>query len=230
MNWNEIFSLEKLIYHNPLAEEQDVRDFKMEGEAVVSFPMNRMRMENKLDAGLGQKSNFVYWSPVEFPDNIAITWDFWPIREPGLCILFFAAKGMEGEDMFDNQLSVRTGMYEQYHHGDINAFHVSYFRRKEEEERNFHTCNLRKSHGFHLVSQGGDPIPSVVDAKGPYRMKLVKWGREIVFVINDLTIFHWVDDGETFGKPLFGGKIGFRQMAPLIAEYANLNVYAISKL
>ena len=64
MDWNEIFSLEKLIYHNPLAEEQDVRDFKMEGEAVVSFPLNRMRMENKLDPRLGQKSNFVYWCSV----------------------------------------------------------------------------------------------------------------------------------------------------------------------
>nr|WP_322786734.1 hypothetical protein [Paenibacillus alginolyticus] len=32
----------------------------MEGQAVVSFPLNRMRMENKLDPMLGQQSNFVY--------------------------------------------------------------------------------------------------------------------------------------------------------------------------
>ncbi|MDF2648503.1 MAG: hypothetical protein K0Q73_4308, partial [Paenibacillus sp.] len=134
-----------------------------------------------------------------------------------------------GEDLFDSRLSVRTGVYDQYHHGDIDAFHVSYFRRKEEEERSFHTCNLRKSYGFHLVSQGGDPIPSVTDAKGPYRMKLFKWGSEILFAINDLTVLHWTDNGKTCGKPLTGGKIGFRQMAPLIAEYANLTVYSISK-
>ncbi|MBP1963344.1 DUF1961 family protein [Paenibacillus aceris] len=230
MVWNEIFSLEELIYHNPLAEENDVRDFKMEGQAAASFPRNRMRLENKLDPSLGQASNFVYWCPVEFPDNIAITWDFWPIYEPGLCILFFAARGIHGEDLFDSRLSARTGMYDQYHHGDINAFHVSYFRRKYEEERSFHTCNLRKSYGFHLVSQGGDPIPSVVDARGPYRMKLLKWGNEILFAINEMTVFHWIDDGKTFGKLLGGGKIGFRQMAPLIAEYANLKVYAISKI
>ncbi|WP_326116551.1 DUF1961 family protein [Paenibacillus alginolyticus] len=52
-------------------------------------------------------------------------------------------------------------------------------------ERSFHTCNLRKSYGFHLVSQGGDPIPSVSDAKGPYRMKLFKSERDILFAIND---------------------------------------------
>lgn len=229
MDWNEIFMLDELLYQNPLADENDVRDFKMEGQAAASFPLNRMRLENKLDPKLGQKSNFVYWCPVEFPDNIAITWDFWPIHEPGLCILFFAAKGIRGEDLFDSRLSVRSGVYDQYHHGDIDAFHVSYFRRKEEEERSFHTCNLRKSYGFHLVSQGGDPIPSVIDAKGPYRMKLFKWGGEIVFVINDLTVLHWTDDAKTFGKPLAGGKIGFRQMAPLIAEYANLHVYSLSK-
>jgi hypothetical protein len=45
--------------------------------------------------------------------------------------------------------------------------------------------------------------------------------------INDLPIFQWRDDGLTFGPPLGGGKVGFRQMAPLIAEYANLTVHAL---
>ena len=50
-------------------------------------------------------------------------------------------------------------------------------------------------------SQGADPIPSVADVKGPYRMKLFKWGSEILFVMNDLTIFHWVDDGKLWEAP-----------------------------
>jgi hypothetical protein len=227
--WNEFFELEDLIYHNPLTSEQDVQSFIMEGEAVVSFPLQRMRMENKLDPKLGQKSNFVYWCPVEFPDNIMISWDFRPIREPGLCILFFAAKGRDGNDLFDSRLAARTGVYDQYHHGDIDAFHVSYFRRKEEAERSFHTCNLRKSYGFHLVAQGGDPIPSVIDAKGSYRMQLLKSGPNIWLAINDMTVFQWDDDGIAYGKLLGGGKIGFRQLSPLIAEYANLEVYTVRK-
>lgn len=227
MNWQEVYRLGELLYENPLATEKDVHGFRMEGEAVVSFPLNRMRMENRLDPTLGQKSNFVFWCPDDFPDNIAITWDFWPIREPGLCILFFSATGMQGEDLFDGRLAARTGIYDEYHHGDIHAYHVSYFRRKQKEERIFHTCNLRKSYGFHLVAQGADPLPSVPDAEGPYHMKLFKCGGNILFAINDLTIFQWNDDGAAYGAALGGGKIGFRQMAPLIAEYANLQVFKL---
>ena len=82
-------------------------------------------------------------------------------------MMFFAAQGRNGENLFDPQLQKRTGEYIQYHHGDINAFHVSYFRRKEPDERAFHTCNLRKSYGFYLVCQGADPAAdSGADAEG----------------------------------------------------------------
>ncbi|WEG13703.1 DUF1961 family protein [Pullulanibacillus sp. KACC 23026] len=218
-----------LSYSNPLQSEEDVKAFRLEGEAAITFPLNRMRMENKLDPAEGQKSNFVYWCPEEFPSNIAVTWDFWPIAEPGLCILFFAAKGRQGEDLFESRLKKRHGIYDEYHHGDMDAFHVSYFRRKEPDERTFHTCNLRKSYGFHLVTQGADPIPSVHDAKGPYSIELLKYEGMVTFSINGLTVFSWEDDGQTYGPLLSGGKIGFRQTSPLIAEYANLKVYEISK-
>ena len=58
----------------------------------------------------------------------------------------------------------------------------------------------------------------------PYRVQLVKCEDHVVFSINDLGIFDWVDDGETYAPRLGSGKIGFRQMAPFIGEYANLVV------
>jgi hypothetical protein len=162
----------------------------------------------------------VLWCPEEFPADVRIEWDFWPVREPGLAIMFFHARGRGGEDLFDPELAARTGPYEQYHHGDIDAYHVSYFRRMWPAERALHTCNLRKSHGFHLVAQGADPLPGVLDADGPYAMCLDVADGEIAFSINDVTSFRWQDDGPV----LPGGKIGFRQVAPLIGEYANLRV------
>ena len=218
------YELGETLYENPLTDPTDVVGFKLEGEAAVTFPQGRMRMENRRDPGEGQAANFVYWCPKDFPADISVLWDFWPVREPGLCILFFSATGATGQDLFDSGLAERHGEYKQYHSSDINAFHVSYFRRKYEDERAFHTCNLRKSHGFHLVCQGADPIPSVVDAEPPYRIHVIKCGDHVVFSVNDLPIFDWVDDGETYGPLLGGGKIGFRQMAPLIGEYANLVV------
>ncbi len=223
------YKLGERIYYNKLSCEQDVEGFVMEGQAKVYFENGKMRMRNALDESLGQKSNFVYWCPVDFPENIAITWEFTPIQEPGLAIMFFSAKGVNGEDLFDKSLAPRDGQYNLYHSGDINAYHVSYFRRMWEDERSFHTCNLRKSKGFHLVVQGADPIPNADDAKGPYKIKVVKNNGNIIFYINDLEIFNWIDDGVTYGNVLGGGKIGFRQMAPLIGEYSNLEVFKIEE-
>ena len=194
----------KLVYENKLSCENDVKDFVLEGSAEIYFENGKMRMKNALSADLGQKSNFVYWCNEDFPSDVQIEWDFRPIEEPGLAILFFSAKGVNGEDLF-----------------------VSYFRRKWDEERGFHTCNLRKSKGFHLVVQGADPIPNCEDAFESYHIKLVKKDGKIDFIIDDLPVFSWQDDGKEYGPVLGGGKIGFRQMAPMIGEYSNLKVYSI---
>lgn len=215
--------MSEIIYKNPLASPEDVKDFILEGNAIVSFPNGKMRLENAMSATEGQKANYVFWCDKVFPDNIEITWNFKPIREPGLAILFFAANGINGEDLFDSSLAPRTGEYPLYHHGDINAFHVSYFRRKEPDERQFHTCNLRKSYGFHLVTQGADPIPDCADAT-EYALKLRKTSDTVEFFVNDLCVFTFHDDGKTYGPLLKEGHIGFRQLAPMIGEYSDLVV------
>ena len=217
----------KLIYDNPLSCESDVKDFVPEGSVKVYFENGRMRMQNALDPELGQKSNFVFWCDRDFPSDIAIEWDFRPIEEPGLAIMFFSAKGCGGEDLFDKSLAPRDGQYNLYHSGDINAYHISYFRRKWDEERAFHTCNLRKSKGFYLVAQGADPIPDCADAAESYHICITKLNGKIDFAINGLVVFSWQDDGEEYGEVLGDGKIGFRQMAPMIGEYSNLRVYEL---
>ena len=220
------FTLAERLYHNPLATPEDVKGFVIEGQAAITFPKGRMRLASLLDPGEGQKANLVYWCNREFPDHIAVSWDFWPIHEPGLCIIFFAGRGRNGEALWDAALAKRNGEYRCYTFGDINALHVSYFRRKG--ERAFNTCNLRKSYGFHMVCRGADPIPTVADAEPPYRIQLVKRGPDVAFAINELRIFEWHDDGRTYGPLLGGGWIGFRQMAPMIAEYANLEVHIVT--
>jgi hypothetical protein len=217
----------KLIYENPLGSQEDIKGFVLEGSANISFPQGRLRLENALSAEEGQKANYVLWCPEDFPSDVRIEWKFRPLKEPGLAILFFSAKGRGGEDIFDSSLAKRTGEYVQYHHGDINAFHVSYFRRKEPDERALHTCNLRKSYGFYLVSQGGDPIPDADECNQMYRIALEKKENIVRFLVEEVEVFRYVDDGQTYGPLLSGGKIGFRQLAPMIAEYADLKVYAL---
>lgn len=206
-----------MAYHNPLSSTRDIAGFRLEGDGVASFPQGRLRLESRRPPEDGQDANIVLWCPADFGPDIVVRWDFWPVREPGLAILFFHARGRAGEDLFD--LAPRTGPYEQYHHGDLNAYHVSYFRRMWPEERRLHTCNLRKSYGFQLVAQGPDPLPAVLDARGPYRMRLTVQRGEITFEVAGLTAFRWRDD-----EPLAGGRVGFRQMSPMIGEYADLHI------
>ena len=121
----------KLIYENHLAKKEDIEGFVLEGQADISFPEGAMRLKSVIDPSEGQKANFVLWCPVSFPSDVCIEWEFKPIKEPGLAIMFFAAKGRSGVPVLDNSLAKRTGEYPQYHSGDINAFHVSYFRMRE---------------------------------------------------------------------------------------------------
>lgn len=224
------FEKGELLYENPLAAQNDVKDFITEGDAAITFPRGRMRMENAFDRcdEKHQSGNFNIWCPIDFPDNIAVSWDFRPLTDTGLSMFWIAAKGRNGEDLFDANLASRNGIYKQYFDGDINALHCSYFRRNP-KEIGFRVCNLRKSHGFHLVCAGGDPIPDSAYAKEPYRIEVVKAEENFAFSINGLMIYHWIDDGKSYGNILKDGKIGFRQMAGLIAEYANLTVHEIPK-
>lgn len=217
----------RLLYRKPLTGAADVGGFRLEGDADVTFPEGRLRLASRRDPAGGQAANFVLWCPEEFPDEIAVSWEFWPLREPGLCILFFAARGGGGEDLFDSRLARRAGEYPQYHSGEISALHVPDFRRRSRDERAFHVCNLRKSRGFDLVAQGADPLPSVEDARPPYHPTPTKYGPQVAFAINGLPISRWADDGRAYGWVPAGGKIGFRQMAPLVAGYANCRVHAL---
>ncbi|MEG2670046.1 MAG: DUF1961 family protein, partial [Oscillospiraceae bacterium] len=196
-----------------------------DGQNDMTFPNGRLRMENSLDPELGQKSNFVAWLPLEVPSSFMLTYDFFPIKEPGLCMLMFAARAINGNDIFHESVAKRNGEYDCYGAGDINLLHLAYFRRRYENERAFHTCNLRKSNGFHLAAMGGDPIPNVEDCTSPYKIKLIKDGARVSFFINDLLVIDWFDDGTLYGEPFKGGKIGLRQMAPFIGEYENLKIY-----
>lgn len=216
-----------LLYTNPLANEKDIEDFILEGQAQLRCTGKSLIMQNTLSPNLGQKANYVLWCPETFPTNIRITWEFRPLGQEGLSMIFFGAKGVEGQELFDKDLQTRDGIYNQYHHGDINTFHLSYYRRKEEDEKAFHTCNLRKSHGFHLVAQGADPLPNAYPNMEFYKLTLDYRPEYISFSINGLRVLEFFDDGKAYGPHLKDGKLGFRQLAPLTGEYRNLKVFKL---
>ncbi|GAA2976457.1 hypothetical protein JOD63_003370 [Microbacterium terrae] len=212
-----------LRYANPLASAADVADWIGEGPVSAAQGDDGLVLSS---AG-GPDDHWTLWCPETFGDRIRVTWEFSPRGEPGLAMLFFGAASVVGGGIFDADTAPRDGAYPQYHSGDIRTLHVSYFRRRWEDERAFHTCNLRKSPGFHLVAQGADPLPPVVDARDAfYRIEVVKDGAHVSFAIDDLPLFAWADD-ESTGPRVREGRIGFRQMSPLVACYRNLEVHSL---
>ena len=100
---------EYLIYENLFAKKDDIEDFVLEGKADITFENGCMRMKNALEASLGQMANFVLWCPKEFPKDIRVEWEFRPLSDVGLCILFFAAAGKGNRDLFDPSLLKEQG-------------------------------------------------------------------------------------------------------------------------
>lgn len=212
----------KVLYSNPLSGPADVADWVAEGPLSMGNLGGALELSGLLDhEEFGDHAHWTFWCPEQFPDGIRISWEFFPVEEPGLAMAFLSANGHGGRDLFSAGLAPRTGHYPQYHSGDIDALHVSYFRHKYQNERAFRTCNLRKSAGFELVAQGADPLPPAEDAVDFYRMEVVKDGRRVAFSINGLPLLDWRDPSENV---LGGGHVGFRQMAPLRAAYRNLVV------
>ena len=216
---------EQLLYQNNFNSSDDIADWIPEGPVNANISDNTLELSG---AG-GTDDHFVFWIPKTFPDRIRITWEFSPVQEPGLAMLFFGATSLAGGSIFDNGLAPRNGSYPQYHSGDIRTLHASYFRRRWPEERAFHQANLRKSPGFHLVAQGADPLPPVADANGAfYKVEVIKDNRDVRFYINGLLLFSWEDLDDSTGPVISGGYIGFRQMSPLVGRYRNLEVWKLS--
>ena len=220
------FEIGELIYENALSSEEDIEDVVIEsseeGQPEITFENGRMRLESDV--------HFLFWFPDDFPDNIAVSWDFLPEVDDGLAMFWFCAKGREGEDLFDPALEERTGDYSEYNRGDINAYHISYFRRNPWDDPHINTVNLRKSYGHELVALGPNPIPNIDSVKEhieePYRVQLIKSGPHIRMSINEMVVLEWKDEGEYWED----GKIGFRQMANLAAEYADLKIHEVIRL
>ncbi|MGC6498971.1 MAG: DUF1961 family protein [Henriciella sp.] len=218
----------EVIYENPLASEQDLKGFRVEGSAHISIEDGRMVMENARPPEDGQAANFLHWCPEVFPADVEISWEFQALREPGLCVVFFGATGLHDSknvSLFDPRLKKREGIYDQYIRSDVSALQVSYFRRRFLDEQRLHISVLRKAPGFVLLDRQADPLPSAETMDRPYKIRLRRKGGHIQFFIEDLTVIDWTAPND---MPLpEDGRLGFRQMAPLKAAYSNLKVMAI---
>ena len=214
------FKKGKVLYHNDLSCEADTAGWVMEGPGEISFESGGMKMESPND-----EFHHVFWCPENFPGSFIAEWTVQNKKpEAGLLIVFFAAKGLKGEGLFDASLKERDGNFTGYTRGGIRNYHISYYANGRNEPGRLN-ANLRKNKGFNFVQKGRDGIP--VDSMDEHKVTLVKAGNQLVMFVDGREIINWTDTGKIGGSAHGDGKIGFRQMKWSHFLYRDFTVYEL---
>ena len=200
--------------------EADLAEWRLEGGKRVSIADGRLVLESEP----GRRDNhLVCWLTRELPADFLLEFAMRPQnREEGLTILFFGTRGTGGRSVFDPTLQPRNGVFRQYHSGDLNGYHVSYWA----GERG--TANIRKNAGFKLVATGPDLVRAA--PAGRFQtIRVYKRGGTIRVMVDDTISVAFDDDGITHG-PVWNqaGWIGLRHMGHTVrSEYEYLKVYPL---
>lgn len=196
-------------------------DWVLEGQAEARLANGRLVLKN----GGG---HLVCWNTREFPADVLIEFGMEPANpQQGLAILFFAAKGRDGGNIFDPAQPLRDGVFKTYHSGALDCYHVSYWATDTNAAARG-TAHIRKNHGFQLVALGRDFVAGT--GAGPHRIRVLKLGDRIAVEADGKLEVRWQDDGRTFGPVLKSGLIGLRQMAHTGAcSYTHFKVWAVKK-
>jgi hypothetical protein len=217
-----------LIYDSPLNTEESVKDWVLEGPGDISFNNKYMTMRSQIpDPPDGSTGHFNFWCPMDFPENMVVEWEMKPLTNLGVCHLFFAAKGQNGEDLFDPSLPERDGHYRQYHSGSINNYFMIYYSNLHNmRTTNAATTWIMKSNPPSLLSLG--QIGVKPGTKKFHRIRLIKESGHIQLQVNGKVFHDFTDPGnDRWGTIYKDGKIGFRQMAVFAAAYRNFKVWEL---
>jgi len=212
----------ELLYENPMASENQMSNWVMEGPGKTEYKDGWMHMYSPEEEG-----HHVFWCPEDFPSDFIAEWELQNQEtDAGLVIIFFSALGINGESIFDLSFPKRNGVFRQYTKSEyFNNYHISYYANGK-DNRAREVAHLRKNSGFHKVQVGELGIP--LNSEAIHKMRLVKDGAHITCYVDGRKIIDWKDDGEEYGTVLGGGKIGLRQMKWTHFRYSNFKVWELN--
>jgi len=177
----------KLLYEADFSSAQSVSDWVMEGDALVAFSDGWMEMYSP-----DETSHHVFWCSATLPNSFIAQWQAQNLYvEAGLNIVFFAATGLQGQDIFDEALPERDGTFKQYTEGSIRSYHISYYANAEHNP-NRKTTNLRKNNSFMLLQQGLVGIPA--HSTDVHLVTLIKQESRIRLYVDERKVIDYRDD------------------------------------
>ena len=216
------------IYASKMAHPSDMEDWVMEGPGEIAFVDNVMQMRSMIpEPPQGTNGHFNVWCPVEFPEKFIAEWEYKPVSEHGISLIFFAAKGKNGEDIFDPLLPERDGHFQKYINDAIrNYWIVFYSNHTRMRTSNIATTYICKSGKSSLCAMGRIGIMPGDD--GFHHLRLIKDGPHIQLQVDGKVVLDFIDPGtDRWGSILGSGKFSFRQMAFTVGAYRNFSVWKI---
>ena len=215
------------VYQTTFNDPAALKDWELEGGKGMSIAQGKLILESFPETNVNARTgHLVSWLRKEVPADFLLEFSVRPQdRKQGLNIIFFNARGTNGESVFDPSLRPRNGLFPQYHSSDLNNYHISYWAAGRG------TANVRKNRGFHLVAMGKDLV-----ADGPANsfqtIRLYKRGGTIRLSVDGVIAVAYDDDGKTYG-PVWthAGWIGLRQMAHTVhREYDHLKIWPLKQV
>ena len=141
--------------------------------------------------------------------------------------MFFAAEGLEGQDIFDPGLPPREGIYRNYNRGQLSNYTVSYWSRNKKpslvQRGEQYTNRMRRNPGANKLSTEYSRTDKCSDCD--YRVRILKMGGEIAVEIDGAVVNLATDP-----DPLGGGQIGLRNMMGVDrVSYDDFKVWSVAR-
>ena len=199
--------------------ETDLSNWQAEGPHEVKLRGGKLHVRTSWAKEPKDRSGQFVWLKRELPADFRVEYDVTPLSASGFFLIFFCARGAEGEDILGEKLFkqyTELRDFEKYTVGPVNCYHISY-RRNEVAD-----CNLRKNTGKHLVSTSR--LDAVLPRGRSAHVVLTKVGGHITLVVDGRTFMDWTDDGSLNGGVYGAGKLGLRQVYESEGLYDNFRV------
>lgn len=216
---------EQPIYSTSFEDPSTLKDWRLEGGRSMSIVDGNLVLESDTESTRSESAanHLVCWLNHEIPTDFLLEFSVRPEnRNRGLNIVFFNARGCNGENIFEPPIKPRDGTFSQYHSGDLDSYHISYWSGGRG------TSNLRKNRGFHLTAIGKDLVTPA--PQGAFEVvRIYKRDGKIRLTINNVLSLSYDDDGKTHGPVhTHTGWIGLRQMAHTHrCEYGHVKIYPL---
>jgi hypothetical protein len=194
--------------------------WQLEGKTEgASIKDGELRLDCKSKMGM---HGVMAFCKQDFPDDIAIDFDFICEKHNGLFITFIAMTDVNGGDALKVD-PPRSGVFEDYYNG-TRSYHVSICR-YEDDGHHTGVSNWRRNPGLHLMVSGEDLCQ---EAGRKYHVTITKRGPQCKVEVDGKLGAHFTDLQTLPGEIPRGGKFGFRAIgADAIFRVSNIRVTSL---